>query len=223
MRKAEKTMNKNTGSLKQASGKIGRRELLVRSAPACALTCLGLGRVDGLTASFLGPLCQEVHKFDQKEERSFSTRDLAEIASRGFFDIIRTLRLEVGDPETIRILNLSSEEMGRQRGAMQAQRSPDTSFESFVSVFRQMASGQSLTADVVRDTEKVFELNVSECVWEAVFREAGLAGEIGHAAVCNMDYAWPPAFNPDFRMERTKTLMQGHDCCNHRYIDTSAS
>jgi hypothetical protein len=25
-----------------------------------------------------------------------------------------------------------------------------------------------------------------------------LDGEIGHAAVCNMDYTWPTAFNPDF-------------------------
>jgi hypothetical protein len=36
-----------------------------------------------------------------------------------------------------------------------------------------------------------------------------------------MDYYWPPAFNPNFRMERTKTLMQGHDECNHRYVDAS--
>jgi hypothetical protein len=48
-----------------------------------------------------------------------------------------------------------------------------------------------------------------------------MGGEIGHAALCNMDYYWPPAFNKDFKMERTKTLMQGHDCCDHRYIDTA--
>jgi hypothetical protein len=82
--------------------------------------------------------------------------------------------------------------------------------------------GESLTGEVVEDTEGVFELRVTECLWEAVFREAGLAGEIGHAAVCNMDYSWPPAFDPAFKMERTKTLMRGQDCCNHRYIDTGA-
>jgi len=27
--------------------------------------------------------------------------------------------------------------------------------------------------------------------------------------------------NPDFIMERDKTLMQGDDHCNHRYIDTT--
>ena len=209
--------------MNKAGGTIGRRELLVRTAPACALTCLGLARAEGLAAAFSGPICQEIHKFDRKEERSLSPKQTTEMMSRTLHEIIRTLRRELGDPETIRILKLNSDEFGRQQGSMHAERAPDTSFESFVSVFRQMASGPTLTADVVQDTGKVFELNVSECVWEVVFREAELAGEIGHAAVCNMDYSWPPAFNPVFRMERTKTLMEGHECCNHRYIDTSAS
>jgi len=204
------------------SGCIGRRELLVRTAPACALTCLGLARGEGLAAAFSGPLCQEVHKFDRPADRSFTPKQLSEIMARNTFDLIRTLRREVGDGETIRILKANSAEMGRQRGSMQKAQSPDTSFSSFVTPFRQMASGNSLTADVVQDTEAVFELNVSECVWEVVFREAGLAGDIGHAAVCNMDYYWPEAFNPAFKMERTKTLMEGDDCCNHRYIDTAA-
>jgi len=62
---------------------------------------------------------------------------------------------------------------------------------------------------------------VTECLLATVFREAGLGGEIGHATVCNMDYAWPQAFNKSFKMERTKTLMQGDKICNHRYIDTT--
>jgi len=206
---------------------ITRRELLIRAAPACALTCLGLSHADGLAAAFIDLPCQEVHKFDRMKERPLSSKQIAEMMARNSFDIIRTLRGELGDPETIRILEMTSDELGRQRGAMQAERSPDTSFESFVSLFRRMASGDSLgdslVAEVVQDTEAVFELSVSECVWEVVFREAGMAGEIGHAAVCNMDYTWPPAFNPAFRLERSKTLMQGNDCCNHRYIDTAAS
>jgi hypothetical protein len=143
--------------------------------------------------------------------------------NRSFFDIIKTLRKDLGDKETIRLLKLNSDEMGRVRGAMQAERSPDTSFQSFVSVFRQMVdSGEALTGEVVEDEEGVLGLRVTECLWEGVFREAGLAGEIGHAAVCNMDYSWPAAFNPAFRMERSKTLMQGDDCCNHRYVDTAS-
>jgi len=207
---------------KAVAGSIGRRELLVRTAPACALACLGLGGAQELAAALADPAFQETHKFDEKMDRLFSTRELAEASSRGLFPLIRTLRQELNDPEAIRLLNLSSEEIGRQQGIAHAESVPDTSFETFVSAFRQMISGNSLTGEVVEETETAFGLKVTECIWATVFREAGLAGDIGHAAVCNMDYSWPPAFNPDFKMERSKTLMQGHDCCNHRYINTAA-
>jgi len=206
---------------KPAAASIGRRELLVKTAPACAMACLGLGRVSGLAGALSGLPCQEVHKFDEKMDRQMSSREMAERMYRSSFQIIRTLRQEMDDGEVIRLLNLTSDEIGRQQGEAHAEAVPDTSFESFVSVFRQMASGGSLTGEVVEDTERVFEMKVTECLGATVFQEAGLAGEIGHAAVCNMDYTWPPAFNPDFKMERSKTLMQGHDCCNHRYIDTA--
>jgi hypothetical protein len=53
-----------------------------------------------------------------------------------------------------------------------------------------------------------------------VFRDFGMVGELGLAALCNMDYHWPTAFNRNFKMQRDRTLMQGHDHCNHRYLDT---
>ena len=56
--------------------------------------------------------------------------------------MIRTLRKEMDDGEVIRLLNLNSDEIGRQQGKAHAQSVPDTSFENFVSVFRQMANGQ---------------------------------------------------------------------------------
>jgi len=208
---------------KTTSESIGRRELLIRTAPACAMACLGLGKVPGLAGALTRLPCQEVHRFDKELDYPLTARQLARTMNRSFFEIIGTLRKDLGDPETIRLLNLNSEEMGRARGVMQAERSPDTSFQSFVSVFRQMVdTGESLTGEVVEDTAGVFGLRVTECLWETAFREAGLAGEIGHAAVCNMDYSWPPAFNPAFKMERTETLMRGDDCCNHRYIDTGS-
>jgi len=87
-----------------------------------------------------------------------------------------------------------------------------------VAQFRPPRYANSLTHEVVEDTANAFELRVTECLWATVFREAGLDGEIGHAAVCNMDYTWPKAFSANIKMERNRTLMQGHDHCNHRYL-----
>ncbi|TRZ85262.1 hypothetical protein D4R89_12595 [bacterium] len=35
---------------------------------------------------------------------------------------------------------------------------------------------------------------------------------------CYADFASAEEFNSKMRMIRTKTLMQGDDCCNNRYV-----
>jgi hypothetical protein len=69
---------------------------------------------------------------------------------------------------------------------------------------------------MVEDTERAAEMKVTECLWAKTFRDAG-AGDIGYALMCHGDFATAPAFNAKMKMTRTKTLMQGHDCCNPRW------
>jgi predicted ArsR family transcriptional regulator len=201
--------------------KMNRRELLTRTAPACALGCLGLLKAEDVLAAGLGPTRQEVHKFDQLRDAQLSPKSATAMQYSQLMSFIRNVREAIGDEELIRLLKIHSTEVGRQAGEQQKQNSPDTEFQTFVATFRPPRYANSLTHEIVEDSENVFELRVTECVWATVFREAGLDGEIGHAAVCNMDYTWPTAFNPNFRMERDRTLMQGHDHCNHRYIQAT--
>ena len=70
---------------------------------------------------------------------------------------------------------------------------------------------------IVEDTESAFEIKVSECLWAETFR-AQDAGDIGFAWICYADYSWPQGFNPKLKMIRDKTLMEGHEYCNHRYV-----
>lgn len=75
----------------------------------------------------------------------------------------------------------------------------------------------ALVYNIVEETERVFEAHISQCLWARSFRE-GDAADIGYAAICFPDFAVAGAFNPKLKLHRTKTLMQGHDCCNHRYV-----
>jgi hypothetical protein len=103
-------------------------------------------------------------------------------------------------------------------GQRQAKKSSDNSFQTYIADFKEPgAYKNTLTKTIVEDTEKAFELKVTECIWAKTFLDAG-AGNIGYASVCYGDYSWPQGFNPKIKMIRDKTLMQGHDCCNHRYI-----
>ena len=200
---------------------LDRRQLLTKTVPACALACLGVSKLPGLSALSQDPAPQEQHKFDVQREARLSRKQLIQLENSKLFDFIGTLQSELEEGELIRLLNVNSAATGRRAGEGQRQNSPDGEFQTYVATFRPPRYAGSLTHEIVEDSEKAFELRVTECVWATAFREAGLDGEIGHAAVCNMDYHWPTAFNPDFIMVRNRTLMQGHDHCNHRYIDTT--
>ena len=207
---------------------IGRRELLVRTAPACAMACLSMGKVSQLAAAVSRASGQDQHKFDAPLDSPppLTQRRLVQLQNQGLVRFIRTLQQELDEPEVIRLLNVNADGIGRRQGEGQARmlgdRNQEPSFEAFGAQFRPPRYASSLTHEVVEDSEEAFELKVTECVWAEVFREAGLGGEVGHAAVCRMDYNWPTSFNPTIRMERSKTLMQGDECCNHRYVVSPA-
>jgi hypothetical protein len=76
---------------------------------------------------------------------------------------------------------------------------------------------QRITFEVVERTDRVWEIKVTECLMAKTFREAG-AADIGYAVQCSGDPALCRGFNPKIRQLRTKTLMQGDDCCNHRWV-----
>ena len=74
-----------------------------------------------------------------------------------------------------------------------------------------------LTLEIVEDTPEVFEVRVTECLWAKTFRDLG-AAEIGAMLICHRDYADCRGFNPRITMTRSKTLMQGDEFCNHRFV-----
>jgi hypothetical protein len=75
----------------------------------------------------------------------------------------------------------------------------------------------TLTFQVVQDTPTAVEARITECLWAKTFRETD-AADIGYACLCNTESAALKGFNPKIKLNFTKTLMQGQDCCNPRYV-----
>lgn len=202
---------------------IPRRDLLIKTVPACAAACMGLCGVEKIAGLSTAPAedRQDVHRFDVPKEMSLSARQLVQRRHSMLLWQILILREELGDEETIRLLKLQSERRAQRGGTARAGRSPDTTWETFTAIFRPPALQDTITHEVVEDTEKVFSLRVTECLHAEEFKLSRMDGEIGHAAFCYGDFHMPGAFNPNFRLERTKTLMQGDDHCDHRYSNDS--
>jgi hypothetical protein len=193
----------------------GRRTFITRVVPACALTCLAAKNVFALAQSGAG--VQETgHKFDAELGRKLTYRQLYANRYGEFIELAKALEKEWGRERTIEFLKKRTTEQMTEYGKQQAEKASDNSFEAYVKQFR-VGYANALTKEIVEDTDTAFELKVTECIWADTFLRAE-AGHIGYAAVCWGDYAWASSYNEKMEMVRDKTLMQGHECCNHRYI-----
>lgn len=66
--------------------------------------------------------------------------------------------------------------------------------------------------------EKGMQFRVTYCPLADMARRMGLA-DYGYACYCADDPAIARGFDPGIAFQRTKTLMQGHECCDHRYTE----
>ena len=92
---------------------------------------------------------------------------------------------------------------------------PEHSLASFVE-YGKKAYENMMTYEIIEETDKVYEMKVTECLWAKTFRDQN-AADIGYATICHGDFSEARAYHPKLKLGRTKTLMQGHDCCNHRW------
>jgi hypothetical protein len=163
---------------------------------------------------------EEKEMFDQVFERKLTYRQFFRAQHRDFIILAKALEKEMGKDKAIAFIKDITTQRMSGYGKAQAGRSSDNSLNAYVEQFRsEKAYKNLLRKEIVEDTEKAFELKVTKCIWADSFRGSD-AADIGYAWVCWGDYAWAEGFNPKIKMVRDKTLMQGDDLCNHRYVWT---
>ena len=207
---------------KEIPQKIARRKFLGGLATACVLPCLGMQSLLAMTNETKQMLNQDPekkpdHKFNNPYPKDFTFQDVFNNRFGEFIHLAKDLEEEMGKEKLIEFLKKRTEKSMFEYGQSQAEATDDHSLKNYVSQFKSSFYENTLTKEIVEETETVFELKVTECIWASTFLKQQ-AGDIGFAAICHGDYSWPKGFNSKIRMVRDKTLMQGHDCCNHRYI-----
>ena len=199
-------------------GGLTRRRFLTEIMPACSMACLCSGNIWASSLSGKNAFFQEEkNKFEKEYGQKMTYKDFWYQQWNEFVTLAKALEREMGKEKLIEFLKKTTTEQWIKRGQAQAKRSPDNSFKTYVDTFRPPRYEAILTHEVVIDTDTVFELKVTECLSQDYFNWAN-ASDIGYAWICFGDYAWAEGFNPKIKLIRDKTLMQGHDYCNHRYV-----
>jgi hypothetical protein len=58
---------------------------------------------------------------------------------------------------------------------------------------------------------------ITECIWAKAMQDLE-AAELGKVTMCDIDFVSASVYNPKIELVRTKTLMNGDDCCDFTYI-----
>ena len=187
-----------------------RRLFLTKSIPVCTLGCLGLSE---FFASANSPdiMKKPVHRFNKKT--GYSYEQAYRFRARLYADRLKRIADYLGHDNLIDTLKKSTEDYYTSI----AKYKPENTLQDFVRPFYEDEVYKTiLTIEVIENREDLVSWRVTECLNAKVFRELD-AAEIGFATLCHGDEAWAKAFNPSIKFTRTKTLMEGHECCDHCY------
>ena len=73
-----------------------------------------------------------------------------------------------------------------------------------------------LELETVNDSKDEYSFNVRRCEYAELYEKLGCR-DLGSVISCSRDFAFSEGFDKDIEFKRTKTLMDGGDCCDFCY------
>lgn len=148
-----------------------------------------------------------------------------EVEARILAPVIDALGDRFGRDEVIEVVSDAIIKLSQQQGDDLAGVMEGRDCAAFESSLQYWTKDDALKLDVKARDERTLDFNVVRCKYSEMYRELGIP-ELGAVFSCNRDYALIEGFNPDAKLTRTQTLMEGKSHCDFRYefpVDKNAS
>ena len=144
-----------------------------------------------------------------------------ELPHKAILEIERELEKTIGREKALELIGNVSERLIKEQVAEMLKEMPINSFEDFLKLFQSIGvkgMWDKLNVDeYVRVGDNVREAKTVQCIYADIWRKWS-APEVGYQWHCAIDFPMVKAMHPNLRLERTKTLMQGDDCCDFKFI-----
>lgn len=196
-----------------------RRQLLAQVLPAGAFACLFCRHALAATAAQAKDAVPPTRR-KSEEPCGMSYEELFGFAyAYDFIPAMKAMAAEMGREKLLENLKRAYSAAAVERVRERLKNNPKDDLATYTADLRDPIPllEHALSFQVVEDTPTAFAARVTECLWAKTFREAA-AADIGYACLCHTEFAAVPVFNPRMKLLFTKTLMQGDDCCNPRYV-----
>jgi hypothetical protein len=130
--------------------------------------------------------------------------------------VIRAVSQRIGRDEALAILQAVNQQEASRRGRRMAEKMERNGIEELVDEVAGWGRGGVWEMEVLEQTPTTYFFNVTRCPYYEKYREMGLE-EFGVGFSCCRDEPFARGFNPQLRLERTETIMEGADHCDFRY------
>ena len=109
-------------------------------------------------------------------------------------------------------------ELARDAGRQLAADRGSNSLRDLADVVKTLWShgGEALDVEFIELSETVLDFRVTRCRYAEQYEHLGL-GKFGYSLSCSRDAAFAEGFNPEIRMSRTQTIMEGAPYCDFRF------
>lgn len=139
-----------------------------------------------------------------------------EIEARILVPILSALGEALGQEQVLEVVRRVIIEIAQNQGAELASSQGRSDLPAFAETLEAWKRNDALRMDVLEINEAVFSFNVTRCRYAEMYQELGVP-ELGFFLSCSRDFSLVEGFNPQIRLERTQTIMQGAPICDFRY------
>ena len=143
-----------------------------------------------------------------------------EIEARILLPVIEKLANEFGRDRVIPMVRDIIVGIAREQGREIAQRMGGDSLSRFATALGDWQKGDAYRMDVLEQSDERFSFNVTRCRYAEMYRALGIP-ELGALLSCNRDFALVEGFNPDVKLTRTQTIMEGATHCDFRFVKST--
>ncbi|HAF96692.1 MAG TPA: hypothetical protein DCG50_11695 [Elusimicrobia bacterium] len=161
-------------------------------------------------------MLQYVNMKKHLEKKELNRIEKRAIEALAIVPVIRAVSQRIGKDEALAILKEVNQQEAFQRGQNMMRTEGENGMEELVKDVASWGVGGIWKMDVLEQTSTTYFFNVFRCPYYEKYRELGL-DEFGVELSCCRDEPFARGFNPRLELVRTKTIMEGADCCDFRY------
>ena len=149
-------------------------------------------------------------------EKNLNRIEKRAIEALAIVPVIMAVSQRIGQDEALAILQEVNQQEAFERGRRMAAELGRNGIEELVEEVASWGRGSGWEMDVLEQTPTTYFFNVTRCPYYEKYRELGLE-QFGVGLSCCRDEPFVRGFNPQLKLVRTKTIMEGFDHCDFRY------